>query len=247
MFNCRNNKWIGTTEGIAKFDGVNWTIYDTSITGLPYPGASSIAIDHSGNKWFSSYGCIAKFDDVTWIIYDTSNSGLPSNSVGGITIDANGNKWIGGLGYGMVKFDDTSWTIYDPINSGIPDNCVSGIAIDKFNNKWIGTGKGFAIFNENGIIPIKTIKQPMTLTEFRIVFNQSSQIIHISFSIPNQNNITLSVFDTKGKTIKTLINDFKNKGEHKIDFNTNNISNGTYFINLRAGNNSITKKMVVLK
>jgi hypothetical protein len=32
----QGNKWIGTYGGgLAKFDGVNWTVYNTSNSGLP--------------------------------------------------------------------------------------------------------------------------------------------------------------------------------------------------------------------
>lgn len=30
-----NNIWIGSIAGLAKFDGVNWTIFDTSNSALP--------------------------------------------------------------------------------------------------------------------------------------------------------------------------------------------------------------------
>jgi ligand-binding sensor domain-containing protein len=46
----QGNKWIGTVNGgLAKFDGVNWTVYNTSNSGLPsnlVPWA--IAIDGQG-------------------------------------------------------------------------------------------------------------------------------------------------------------------------------------------------------
>ncbi|MEN6511268.1 MAG: hypothetical protein ABFD00_05480, partial [Chloroherpetonaceae bacterium] len=28
-------KWIGTWDGLAKFDGTNWTVYNTTNSGLP--------------------------------------------------------------------------------------------------------------------------------------------------------------------------------------------------------------------
>ncbi|CUT04977.1 two-component regulator propeller domain-containing protein [Candidatus Kryptobacter tengchongensis] len=31
----QGNKWIGTWGGLAKFDGVNWTVYKRSNSGLP--------------------------------------------------------------------------------------------------------------------------------------------------------------------------------------------------------------------
>lgn len=31
----KNNKWIGTLNGLVKYDGVNWTIFNTSNSPLP--------------------------------------------------------------------------------------------------------------------------------------------------------------------------------------------------------------------
>ncbi len=66
--------------GLAKFDGTNWTVYNTSNSGLPDNYVSSIAIDGSGNKWIGTWhGGLAKFDGTNWTVYNTSNSGLPDN------------------------------------------------------------------------------------------------------------------------------------------------------------------------
>jgi ligand-binding sensor domain-containing protein len=60
------NKWIGTYGGgLAKFDGVNWTVYNTSNSGLPSVFVRAIAIDGQGNKWIGTdLGGLAKFDGV---------------------------------------------------------------------------------------------------------------------------------------------------------------------------------------
>jgi len=143
----QGNKWIGTW-GLAKFDGVNWTVYNTSNSGLPHNAVNAIAIDGQGNKWIGTDGGgLAKFDGVNWTVYNTSNSGLPDNNVWAIAIDKEGNKWIG-TGGGLVKFDGVNWTVYNTSNSGLPSNHVETIAIDGQGNKWIGTwGGGLAKFD----------------------------------------------------------------------------------------------------
>jgi len=136
----QGNKWIGTwKKGLAKFDGINWTVYNTSNSGLPNNYVNAIAIDGQGNKWIGTYGGgLAKFDGVNWTVYNTSNSGLPDNRVNAIAIDGQGNKWIGTDG-GLAKFDGVNWRVYKTSNSGLPDNRVNAIAIDGQGNKWIGT------------------------------------------------------------------------------------------------------------
>jgi ligand-binding sensor domain-containing protein len=52
----QGNKWIGTRGGLVKFDGVNWTVYNTSNSGLPDNYVRAIAIDGQGNKWIGTLG-----------------------------------------------------------------------------------------------------------------------------------------------------------------------------------------------
>jgi ligand-binding sensor domain-containing protein len=160
------NLWIGTIPywngstyvggGIVKFDGVNWTVYDTTNSGLPSNFVRTITIDRQGNKWIGTvYGGLAKFDGVNWTVYNTSNSGLPYNYVNSIAIDIQGTVWIGTIlrmdyffGGGLTKFDGVNWTVYNSSNSDLPDDLVSDIAIDEQNNKWIVTRKGLVKFDE---------------------------------------------------------------------------------------------------
>ena len=60
----QGNKWFASAgSGVLKFDGANWTTYNTSNSGLynKYTGQFnnyilSIAIDLQGNKWFGGAG-----------------------------------------------------------------------------------------------------------------------------------------------------------------------------------------------
>jgi hypothetical protein len=53
----QGNKWFGTDEGICKFDGTGWTIYNTSNTPeLTINYITSIATDNEWNIWFATNG-----------------------------------------------------------------------------------------------------------------------------------------------------------------------------------------------
>jgi len=79
-------------------------------------------------------------------------------------------------------------------------------------------------------------------------FNPETRIV---FNLPFSSNVKLKVFDVLGNEVSTLVNNFINAGEHKIDFNFNNlaknISSGVYFYRLEAGSFIATKKMIYLK
>lgn len=75
-------------------------------------------------------------------------------------------------------------------------------------------------------------------------FNPSTTI---SFTIPQSDFTTLTIYNALGETVKTLINEFTEAGTHQILFNSEGITNGVYFYTLRSGNFIQTNKMILLK
>ena len=75
----------------------------------------------------------------------------------------------------------------------------------------------------------------------------------ISFSIPEESNIELTIFNIKGQKIKTLVNSNLEQGNHSIIWSGNDklnkpVSSGVYFYKLNVnGRTEATKKMLLLK
>lgn len=121
-------------------------------------------------------------------------------------------------------------------------------AEDSSGNKWFGTRECLAVFKEGGIVTEKGIKKSVSKTGYNIVLHQTYPITRISYSVSNPDNIVLSLFDIKGRRIKSLINEFKKAGNYSIEFSISNLAKGTYFICLRTGTNGmITRKIVVFR
>ncbi|MBI2418235.1 MAG: T9SS type A sorting domain-containing protein [Ignavibacteriales bacterium] len=139
--------WLAQLFNISKFDGTNFTVYDTSNSTIKRDLFVKAAVDSQENKWFGAFGGVYKFDGTTWINYDTSNSGLPYNTTWEIAFDKAGNKWIG-TSNRLARFDDTVWTVFDSLNSGLKNHYILAICIDKQNVKWIGTGNGLFRYND---------------------------------------------------------------------------------------------------
>lgn len=138
------NIWFGTfSGGVAKYDGTNWEVYNTSNSPLPSNVIYSIAIDKHNNKWIGTVDGLAKFDDKKWRIFTKDNSKLPSNMIYSLAIDKYDNKWIGTT-KGLAKLSGTKWTSFHTLNSKLPHNHVTALAIDRDDNKWIGTFEGLA-------------------------------------------------------------------------------------------------------
>ena len=125
-----------------------WTIYNTSNSGMPYNGATMLAFDEKGSvwvgtgRWFAlAGGGLAKFDGESWVVYNTANSPLPNNDHFGLAVDPQGNVWAGTEG-GLAKFDGTNWTVYNTSNSGLRDNRVAPPVFDDHGHFWAGTWEG---------------------------------------------------------------------------------------------------------
>jgi hypothetical protein len=69
----------------------------------------------------------------------------------------------------------------------------------------------------------------------------------ISFSIPNESNVIMKVFDLVGNEVKTLVNEKFSAGIYTVEFDAANLPSGVYFYQLEAGDFVNTKKMVIMK
>jgi len=75
-------------------------------------------------------------------------------------------------------------------------------------------------------------------------FNPSTQI---SFSIPQSGFVELKVYDALGNLVKQLVGEQKEAGSYDVEFNGANLSSGIYYYQIKAGNFTDTKKLVLMK
>ena len=69
----------------------------------------------------------------------------------------------------------------------------------------------------------------------------------IQFSLSRRSFVNLTVFNSLGAKIETLIAEELNAGTYNYDWNANGLPSGVYFYTLRAGNFIATKKLILLK
>jgi hypothetical protein len=73
----------------------------------------------------------------------------------------------------------------------------------------------------------------------------------IEYSLPENAEVTISIYNALGELAATLVNGSAEAGYHKATFNASNFTSGTYIYRLKAvgskGSFSDTKKMILLK
>lgn len=75
-------------------------------------------------------------------------------------------------------------------------------------------------------------------------FNPSTQI---KFNLPRSANVTLTVFNSLGQKVSTLVNRDMNAGRHSINFDGGDLPSGLYIYRLKANGMSKSRKMLLVK
>ena len=75
-------------------------------------------------------------------------------------------------------------------------------------------------------------------------FNPATQI---SFSIPKNENVKITIYNTLGMETEVLLNEPKEAGSHSVNFDASAHPSGVYFYTITAGSYSATKKMILIK
>jgi hypothetical protein len=88
------------------------------------------------------------------------------------------------------------------------------------------------------------LKNEPELTNFPNPFSASTSI---QFKTLSNSLVSLDVFDQTGKKVTTLLNEVIPSGTHQVDFDGSLWPGGIYFYQLKVGNSSTTRKMILIK
>ena len=74
----------------------------------------------------------------------------------------------------------------------------------------------------------------------------------IFYSLPNDVDVTLKVYNILGQEVRTLVDNHQKPGIHSVSFDAkdsrgNALPQGVYFYRLNVGNNSLTKKITLIR
>jgi len=145
------NSWVGFRFGIGKFDGANWTVFDTTNTPQNSEYITALSTQNGSVIWAATKisqtsGELFSYNGSVWTNYTTN---INSNYTNAIAADnSTGTVWIGTKA-GLYKYDGTTWTNYTVANSGLASDTVLSLAIDPSGNVLAGTQQGLSIRNGN--------------------------------------------------------------------------------------------------
>ncbi|WP_121810665.1 hybrid sensor histidine kinase/response regulator [Mucilaginibacter kameinonensis] len=157
----RGFMWIGTRDGLNRYDGYGFVIYKHSIqddNSLSSNLVSDIAEDKDGNIWLATLFGLNKLDRKTGkfvhYFHDNANSNtISSNFVNRLIFDHEGILWIASQKGGLDRFDIrknriTHYKHDDEKPSSLSNDDVTALKEDSKHRLWVGTlGGGLNLFD----------------------------------------------------------------------------------------------------
>ncbi len=265
----RNIIWAGTDDSnvwVSNDFGANWTNVSDSLPNrwvtrvIPDPlEANTVYVTFNGLRWKEAEPKVFRTTDLgqTW---ENITGNLPDAPVNACAVYATANErllFVGSdLGAYYSNDDGQNWQY---LSSDLPMVSVYDLKIHETGNYLaIGTharsmytldlAQITGIENDR---PTPAIKSFELLQNFPNPFNPTTTI---AFRISKNANVTLKIFDTVGRDVRTLVNGNKTPGTHQVEWDGKNqrgqsVASGTYFYRLEidGANQPQMRKMLLIR
>lgn len=108
-------------------------------------------------------------------------------------------------------------------------------------------GFWYYFVGEQSPVDVEESKSP---GEFRLKgnypnpFNPSTTI---SFEVPTENQVKITIYSLNGQVIDTLVNESLKEGSHSVKWQPEGLAGGVYFYSIESGTKKYSGKMLLLK
>jgi alpha-amylase len=123
---------------------------------------------------------------------------------------------------------------------------ITGISLDAYETAIYEFGSLTGVESGDGAIPGAGMRLGQN---FPNPFNPSTTI---AFELPRRSRVNLSIYDVQGRPVRTVSDGILPEGRREVvwdgrDGQGNGVSSGVYFYRLTSGDQSLTRKMVLLR
>lgn len=77
--------------------------------------------------------------------------------------------------------------------------------------------------------------------------NPFNPITTIKYQLPKEGIVTIKIFDILGQEVTTLVNEKKDVGYYRLEFNASNLASGTYICTIKVNDFIKSQKMLLIK
>lgn len=128
--------WVGTANGVARYDGNSFLIFRKEEYSLLAANEISSLLAVGEEIWVGTWKGLSKINSKTFEITPVELD--PSIAIRAMYLDPKGIVWVGST-QGLIKFQDDEMEIFDSKKNGLSHNMVRSIFMDHEENLWVGT------------------------------------------------------------------------------------------------------------
>jgi hypothetical protein len=104
----------------------------------------------------------------------------------------------------------------------------------------IWTNMGMPIVNLTDALPLEVSLD----NAYPNPFNPTTTL---NYAVPSDMNVTLAIYDMRGRLVDELVNNMHARGIHQVVWNADQYASGVYMVNMTAGDYSTIQKVMLIK
>src|ERR1039458_8710769 len=126
--------WLGTDEGLARFDGYEFVVYNKTNGDLPDNSITALAAANDGGLWIGTSNGLTQYREGRFRTF-TVKQGLPDAAITALLADREGALWVVAGGY-LSRYPDGRFTNCKP-DTDIPVTSARALCEDANHDLWV--------------------------------------------------------------------------------------------------------------
>jgi signal transduction histidine kinase/ligand-binding sensor domain-containing protein len=153
--------WFGTEEGVVRFDGVRFVVFDKKNTpAIRANWIQKIFEGRDGTLWLGTIGGgLVRYQKGTFTAITTTD-GLPDDGVWDIAEDADGALWVA-TGGGIARYHKERFTRFEQLGGSAKDQ-ARAVMLSREGTLWIGTDGGGVMIRHGGHVELLSMSNGLS-------------------------------------------------------------------------------------